>query len=48
MNKINEKLNTCAMHYPTFDFYCCYNKKGCYITQKTSNKKRVKKKTKKF
>ena len=32
---INEKLNVCATHYPTFDFYCCYKKQGCFIIEKS-------------
>ena len=42
---INKKLNVCATHYPTFDFYCCYKKQGCFITEK--NKKNKKQKTEK-
>ena len=42
---INKKLNVCATHYPTFDFYCCFNKKGCFIVEK--NVKTKKQKTKK-
>lgn len=42
---INKKLNVCATHHPTFDFYCCYKKQGCFIIEK--NVKAKKQKTKK-
>jgi hypothetical protein len=44
---INEQLNVCATHYPTFDFYCCYKKQGCFIIEKNKKNKKTKKKKQK-